>query len=200
MIIDLLFLISAIYGLYIGFSRGIIKTVFTILSVLFGVIIAFRFSPTVTEMLETAFDTDNPLMFIAGFLLTLVLTMIFIRTFARVLENGLKTANINLFNQAAGALLTAAFTTLIFSFLLRFGNMARLVNEDTKRESFTYSLLEKYPDSAIRLLKKAQPTFKQFWDRSMEFIDKMNDYRVERSDSEPSIYDIDDEGNRTSRN
>lgn len=200
MIIDLLFLISAIYGLYLGFFRGIVKTVFMVLSVVFGVIVAFRFSPTVTKFLETAFDSSNPLMFLAGFLLTLVLTMIFIRSFARVIENGLKGANVNFFNQVAGALITAAFSTLIFSFLIRFGNAARLINEDTKQQSFTYRLLEKYPDTALGLLKKAQPTFKKFWDSSMEALDKLDDYRVEQSESEPSIYDIDDDGNRTSRN
>lgn len=190
MIIDLLFLITAIYGLYLGYSRGIIKTVFTVLSVLFGVIIAFRFSPDMTEFLETAFDSTNPLMFIAGFLLTFVLTMIAIRTVARVLENGLESANINFINQAAGAVLTASFTTLLFSTLVLFANKAHLIEEDTKRDSLTYSYLERYPQTMWALLGKAKPTLQRFWDHSVEFMDRLEDYRVEDSESEPTIYDI----------
>lgn len=200
MIIDLLFLITAIYGLYLGYSRGIIKTVFTVLSVLFGVIIAFRFSPDTTKLLESLFTSTNPLMFIAGFLLTFVLTMIGIRMFARVLENGLESANINFLNQAAGAALTAAFTTLLFSTLVLFANKAHLIEEDTKQDSITYSYLEKYPQTMWGLLGKAKPTLQRFWDRSVEFMDRLEDYRVEDSESEPTIYDIEeDEPTRTTQ-
>jgi len=207
MIIDLLFLITAIYGLYLGYSRGIIKTVFTVLSVLFGVIIAFRFSPDMTrfspdmtELLESLFTSTNPLMFIAGFLLTFVLTMIAIRTFARVLENGLESANINFINQAAGAAITAAFTTLLFSTLVLFANQAHLIEEDTKQDSIPYSYLEKYPQTMWGLLGKAKPTLQRFWDRSVEFMDRLEDYRVEDSESEPTIYDIEeDEPTRTTQ-
>lgn len=193
MIIDLLFLITAIYGLYLGYSRGIIKTVFTVLSVLFGVIIAFRFSPDMTKFLETAFDSTNPLMFIAGFLLTFVLTMIAIRTIARILENGLESANINFINQAAGAAITAAFTTLLFSTLVLFANKAHLIEEDTKQDSFTYSYLEKYPQAMWAVLGKTKPTLQRFWDHSVDFMDRLEDYRVEDAESETTIYDIEED-------
>ncbi len=199
MIIDLMFLGVAIYGLYIGFGRGIIKTVFTVASVVFGIVVAFRFSPDLTEFLETAFDSDNPLLFIPGFLLTLVITMILIRSVAKVFENGLKTANINFINQAAGAALTAAFTTLLFSLLLWFGDQAHLIKPETKRESFTYSFLERYPKATWDVLKKAKPSLQKFWGRSLEFLDRMEDYRVESSESEHTIYNIDEEGRRTPR-
>lgn len=193
MIIDLLFLITAIYGVYLGYSRGIIKTVFTVLSVLFGIIIAFRFSPDTTKLLETLFTSTNPLMFIAGFLLTFVLTMIGIRTFARVLENGLESANINFINQAAGAALTAAFTTLLYSSLVLFADKAHLIEENTKDESFTYSYLEKYPKTMWRVVGQAKPALQRFWDRSVEFMDRLEDYRVEDAESEPTIYDIEED-------
>lgn len=192
MIIDLLFLASAIYGLYIGFTRGIIKTIFTVLSVVFGLIIAFRFSPDATDFLGTALDSDNPLMFVAGFILTFVLSMIIIRTFARALESGLRSANINVINQAAGAVLTAAITTLLFSMLLWFGDQAHLIKDDSKRESLSYSFLERYPKNVWKQAGKLKPTLTKFWGRSMDFFDKLEGYRVERSESEPSIYDIEE--------
>ncbi len=197
--IDLLFLISAGYGLYIGYGRGIIKTVFNVLSWLFGAIVAFRFSPDMTEVLSTALATENPLMFIPGFLLTFVLTMILIRSVARVFENGLQSANINFINQAAGALLTAAATTLLFSVLLWFGDQAHLIREETKRESITYTYLENYPKATWKMLGKIKPTLQRFWGRSIDFIDRMADQRAERENAETTIYDIDDEGNRTPR-
>lgn len=199
MIIDLLFLIIAIYGLYLGFSRGIIKTVFTVLSYLFGVVAAFRFAPDMTDFLESAFGSTNPLMFVAGLLLTFVLTMIGIRMVAKFLENGLQTANINFINQAAGALITAAFFTLLYSSLMVFADRSRLIEAETKRQSFTYTYLEKYPASMNRLFQRSKPALQRFWDRSMEFFDRLEGYRVENSESEPTIYDIEDDSSTGSR-
>ncbi|MBK7872130.1 MAG: CvpA family protein [Saprospiraceae bacterium] len=67
--IDLFFFITAGYGFFLGFYRGIIQTIFTILSYVFGLLAAFKLSPAATKFLETATGSDHPLMFVAGFLI-----------------------------------------------------------------------------------------------------------------------------------
>ncbi|MCB0617377.1 MAG: CvpA family protein, partial [Saprospiraceae bacterium] len=121
MVIDIIFVIMAGYGFYLGFAKGIIRTIFTILSFLFGLLAAFKFAPAATKFLETAFDSNNPMMFLAGFLLSFVLTMILIRLVARAIEGFLRTANINIVNQFAGGLLLAGMMTLLYSMVLWFG-------------------------------------------------------------------------------
>ncbi len=197
--IDILFLIAVVWGFFIGFTRGVIKTVFNVLSILFGIVIAVRFSPDVTDVLQTAMANDNPLLFIPGFLLTLVLTVVLIRFFSGALEKGLQTAQINIINQLAGGLLTAAFFTLLYSLLLWFGDQAHIINRETKEQSISYPFLEKYPQTTWKILGKIKPTLQQFWGRSLEFIDKIDEYRVEQSSTETTIYDIDEEGRRTPR-
>ncbi|MBK8705844.1 MAG: CvpA family protein [Saprospiraceae bacterium] len=86
MIVDILFLIAAGYGFYLGFSRGIIKTVFTVLSIMIGVVAAAKFGPAMTDFLESVANSHSPLMFIAGLLLTFVATMLLIRIAANVAE------------------------------------------------------------------------------------------------------------------
>jgi membrane protein required for colicin V production len=194
MIIDLIFVIVAGYGIYLGFSRGIIKTVFTVLAYVFGFVVAVKFSSVVTEFIQSAFSTESPFLFVPGFLLTFVLTILAIRTLANIFERGLETANVNLFNQVAGAVLTAAVTTLLFSVLVRFSDRARLLADTTKAESTTYPYLIEYPELAKNLLGKTTPFFEEFWDKSMLFIDKFSE--PETDEPAPSIYDIDDEGKR----
>jgi len=99
MVIDIIFAVAAAYGFWIGFSRGIIQTIFTILAYVVGLMTAFRFGPQMTQLLESLFSNTNPLMFIAGFVVTFVLTMLFIRLIARGLEGLLQTVNINVINQ-----------------------------------------------------------------------------------------------------
>ena len=189
--IDLFFLIIFVYGFYVGFTKGIIRTVFYILSVLFGIIIAFRFSPDVTSLLKTALDSTNPLLFVPAFALTFILCVMAIRTLARIFENGVKGVNINFINQIIGGVVTAAFTTLLYSLIIWFGNQAHLIQESSKNESMTYSFLEKYPQTTWDLLEKAGPSLKQYWSRSLELIDQIQASR-ESSETEPSIYDIEE--------
>ena len=189
MAIDLIFVVLAAWGFYLGFSRGIIKTIFTILSVVFGLMMAFRFGPTVTGTLESLFS-ENPLMFIAGFLLTFVGTMFIIRFLASSLEGVLESANINFINQIIGGFFVSALIVLVFSMILWFGDKSHLVGESTKEESVTYSYLEKYPQKVWALSAKAKPIFEDFWDHSIEFMDDLEKMSVERRESDPEFYDI----------
>jgi membrane protein required for colicin V production len=192
MVIDVIFAVFALWGFYLGFSRGIIKTVFTILSVVFGLMMAFRFGPDVTSFLETAVN-DNALMFLAGFLLTFVLTMVIIRLFASFLEGALESANINFINQAIGGTVMAGIMVLLYSVLLWFGDRSHLINEEAKQESTTYTYLEQYPELVWYYGEKAKPVLEDFWDHSIDFMDRLEDAKVQREESDPVIYDLPDE-------
>lgn len=196
MVIDIIFATAAIWGFYLGFSRGIIKTIFTILSVVFGLMIAFRFGPDITALLERTVS-DNALMFIAGFLLTFVLTMVGIRLFANFLESALESANINFINQIIGGFFMAGLIVLVYSMLLWFGDRSRLIEDATKAESVSYAYLEQYPEQVWKWSGKARPVIEDFWDHSLEFMDRLDKAKVEREESDPYIYDIpDDEDTR----
>jgi membrane protein required for colicin V production len=189
MVIDIIFAVSAAWGFYVGFSRGIVKTIFTVLSVVFGLIMALRFGPQVTGVLESAFS-KNPLMFIAGFLVTFVGTMMLIRLFARFIEGALESANINFINQTIGGLFTAVLFTLIYSTLLWFGDKSKLISDEGKRDSLTYERLEQFPGIVLQWGAKAKPIFADFWEHSIQFMDELERMGAQREESEPYIYDI----------
>lgn len=190
-VIEIVLFIFVGYGFYLGFSKGIIKTVFTVLSYILGIMAAFKFAPAMTSFLESSFNTTNPLMFIAGFLLSFVLTIIIIRMLARGLEGVFKTANVNIINQLLGGALLAGFMILVYSMLLWFGEKSDIIDEDTKYESITYPYLKEYPDMIWDLGKTLQPVFDDFWTASAEFMDKING-AVERSETE-ELFDIPDD-------
>jgi len=197
-IIDIFFGIVAIYGFYKGFSQGIIKTVFTIISILLGIIAAVKFGPDMSGLLETLFSTSYALMFLAGTILTFVLTMIFIRIIASSIEKVLESANINIINQVMGGFVLASLMIALYSVLVLFADRSRLISEETRQTSLTYGLLIQFPSKISSAGRYLQPTFEEFWDHSLDFIDKMDqDVSVERHESD-EIYDIEeDEENAT---
>lgn len=197
MVIDLLFAIAALYGFWIGYSRGIIQTIFRILAYVIGLMAAFRFAPAMTDFLESVFSNTNPLMFVAGFLLSFVLTMLFIRLLARGLEGLLEAGNINVINQVAGGLLLASVLVLVYSVIVWFADSSKIISEQTKRESYTYEYLEVYPTYVWEVGKHVKPVFQDFWDHTVDFLDRVEDMDmgIEKTESEPSFYDLEEQEN-----
>jgi len=192
MVIDIIFAIAAIYGFYLGFTKGIIRTLFSVLSILLGFVGGFKFAPAMTKFLETAFGSDSPLMFLAGFLLSFVLVMIIIRTLARGLEKVLKTANVNVVNQFAGGVLLGGVMVFLYSLILWFADISGIL--DTAKEgSVTYEYLEVFPEQAGKVYEFLKPSIKDFWNGSVKAMDKIKELKTEQEESEPNIFDINEE-------
>lgn len=196
MALDIMCAILAVYGFYLGFSRGIIKTVFTIMAVFFGIIAAAKFGPSMTDFLQSLFSYHNPLMFLAGLLLTFVLTMAIIRMLSNGLENVLESANINIINQITGGVLMALILVAFFSVLVLFGNKSHIIDDSTKEESITYPMLEKMPDRLMAAGKVLKPVFTDFWQYSVDFMDRLENMDVERSEQD-NVFDIEDEDDKS---
>lgn len=193
MIIDILFLIIAGWGFYQGFTRGIIKTVFTVFSIVFGLLVAFKLSPAATRFIETAFGTDSPFTFIAGFLLAFFLTMIVIRLTAQFLEKSLEAANINVINKFAGGLLLVSLYTFIYSILLWFSDKSHIITPETSQQSVTYVYLKEFPGKMRTAYEFVKPGFQDFWKESVKLVDRMQEKSLEKTESQPTIFDIPDE-------
>ena len=194
MVIDVLLLIFAGWGFYQGYSRGIISTVFTVFSIVFGLVAAFKLTPGAARMLETSFKIDQTLSFPVGFLLTLVLSLLLIRMVGQFIEKGLEKANINFLNQTAGGILLASLYTLLYSVLLWFGSESTVVTKETSEASITYPYLKEFPKKMRGVYEIVKPTFKDFWQESVHFLDRLEESDgVEETESEPNIFDIPDE-------
>lgn len=182
MVIDIICVLVVLYGFYLGFSKGIISTVFTFISLTLGMMAAFKFAPGMTMFLEQTFSDDTPLMFLAGFLLSFFVVMMVIRMVARGLEGLLKTANINVINQAAGGLLLSGILVLLYSFLLWFADSGHMLDQATKEQSITYTYLEQFPGEVKRIGGQLQPVFTDFWDQSMDMMDRLEQMSIEQTE------------------
>ncbi len=193
MVIDLIFVIMALFGFYMGYSRGIIQTVFTFGSIFIGLLIAFKFAQNMTDFLSDLFNSTNPLMFIAGFLLSFVITMILIRMVARGLESILKSAHLNVVNKVIGGMVLSGVFILVLSVLTWFGDEAHLIDAKTKRASITYPYMQQYPTQVKAVAYKIQPTFVSFWNQGLDMLDRLETTNVEKTESKDKVYDIDED-------
>lgn len=194
MIIDFLCLIIALYGFWVGYSRGIIKTVLTTISFLFGFMAAAKFSPTVSTMLQEWIDAPGSIMLPAAFLLTFILTLVLFRMLANGLEGMLEAVNINFINQIAGGGISMFFFVFLYSVLVSFADNSRMIDPDTKEDSFTYEILQPIPDYAWTLGKSVWPVFQEFYQYALDVMDQI-DTQVERQEND-KFFDIEEDDER----
>jgi membrane protein required for colicin V production len=189
-VIDIICLVVGLYGFWVGYSRGIIKTVLTLMSLLFGVMAAAKFSPTVSSMLQEWFNGPKSVMFLAAVVLTFILTLVLFRMIANALEGMLESVNINFINQIMGGTVAAVFFIFAYSLLLAFADNSRLIDEQTKTDSYTYPVLEPMPEYAWEIGQAVWPVFQEFYQYALDVMDAI-DSQVERQE-EDRFFDLDD--------
>jgi membrane protein required for colicin V production len=175
MILDIIAALVIAYGAYVGYSRGIIKTVFDTLSIVVAIAASLMLSPIVINIVDSIFHISPAITFIIGIVLTFILVMALVRFIGNKLENLFESANINFVNKFAGAALQGLFFAFILSMLLWLGDRLNVIKEETKQESISYSILEPLPEKAQVVFEKLKPVFKDFWDKTIEVMDGVKD-------------------------
>lgn len=189
--IDIIFIASFAYGFWQGYTRGIIGTVFNILAYVFGITLAFKMTPTTTNILERLFNSDNPAMFIGAFIVNLVFIMFIMHMAAKSLEGFFQAVYLGIINQIAGGIFTGAMMVLIWSILLWFLVKVNFMNDATIAESRSYPFLKDLPAQSKVILQRFKPLGEEIWGTSINWMDRLERYGQEKTGSDqPKIYEI----------
>ncbi len=189
MVIDIVCLIFLAYGFWVGYSRGIISTVLSLVSYVFGVLAAMKFGPIAADMLFEAFPAVTSAgAFILGVVLLFFLTLVLFRILARGLTGVMESVNINFINQVLGGLLSGLFFTFIFSGLVYFGDRSHIISDEVRADSVTYPVLAKLPDLVIDNAKAIFPIFYDFYEQAVDAMDRLRD-GVDKRESD-NIFDL----------
>ncbi|MBP7184036.1 MAG: CvpA family protein [Saprospiraceae bacterium] len=175
MYIDLLCLLVGGYGFYWGFSRGIIQTVFNVVSYILGLLIAFKFTSMTSEMMSTLLNYNSPFLFFGSFILLMFLCIAGIRLLSRGLENSLDFVNAGILNQIAGGILSGGLLVLVFSSFVWFADKANLITYEQKMKSRTYEYLLPLPEKAKQVGAFFLPVVENFWQETNQMLNGMKE-------------------------
>ena len=173
MAIDIIAALIAVYGFYLGYTKGIVKTIFGIVSIFIGLLAALKLSPYIVQMLEKVSGSNSPMVFLVGFALTFVLTLFLVRFFGNRLEDLLKMIKINIFNQVIGGAALSVLFLLLFSYGIWFADQVKVISEPVKKASYTYSYLQTLPEKSKSAIAMVKPLFREFADKASATIDSV---------------------------
>jgi membrane protein required for colicin V production len=184
MILDVIVAIVVSLGFYLGYTRGLIKTVFDSLSLLIGILAALKLSPIVINIIQSLVKTSPAIIFLVGVVITFIGVMIIIRFIGKKLEDMLEAINLNFVNKIAGGVLQAIFFAYILSLSVWLINSLNVFKPETKAVSITYSLLEPLPEKGKVVYSAMKPIFQGFWDKTLEAMDSIKSKADEPGKSE----------------
>ncbi len=191
MAIDIICLIFLAYGFWIGYSKGIISTVLTLTSYVFGVLAAMKFGPILGDMIfGWAPALTSVGSFIIGVVAVFVMTLVLFRIVAKGLTSFMENININFINQILGGVLSGLFFTFIFSGLVFFGDQSRIISDELRTSSITYKPLTQIRIAVWEQGKSLYPVFRDFYDKSVDAMDRLRD-NVDKGESD-SIFDLEE--------
>ncbi len=190
MSLDLIVFVVAAWGFYQGYSHGIIQTVFSFVSYFFGLLIAFKFTPVATNVLNQTLGSQNPLMFVAGFLTMFAFVMLVFRLVARGFEGVVSVAHLGMVNRMAGAVLLGTIYVALFSILCWFASKANLIDQSTKDTARTWPILEAIPPRAKAVAERVSPIVKDFWNSSINMVDRLEKYGAQKTETQQRVYDL----------
>lgn len=173
MIIDLLTAIFVSLGAYLGYQRGIIRTVFDTLSLIIGIIAALKLSPITIDILQKLLGINPALTFILGIAITFVGVMYLIRFIGRKLEQVLEVVHLNFVNKIAGAAIQGFFFATMLALAVGLVDKISLLTPETKAASVSYPHLQKVPELSQGMFNTLKPVFSGFWDKMLETIDQV---------------------------
>lgn len=187
MYIDIILGLSLAFGFYVGYSRGIIKSLFAILSLIVAILAAMKLSPLVITFLGNQLSWDPRWIIVLGFVLTFIVVVVAIRYAGKILEKMLIKLEINFMNKILGGAISAFLFLVIFSTFVWFMDEVKLLSPEAKQESMTYELVEPIPQVVAALGQQVKPAFQNFWNKTAEAMDQIRIEAEERQKEERLI-------------
>jgi membrane protein required for colicin V production len=140
---DLAVLVPLLFGMYKGFTKGLILSVATLIGLVLGVWAGVKFSHITSEILFEKFQLDIPLLSFAVTFLCVLIGMYFI---GKLISKFIDILALGLFNKIGGALFSACKTILILAVVLLFfeniNNKFNLVDTAILNDSMLYPFLK----------------------------------------------------------
>ncbi len=175
MVLDIIVALILAYAFYSGYSKGIIGTFFSVVSIFIGILAAMKLSPIVIGLLDNVLNINPAFVFIIGFVLTFILVIALIRFIGNRLEDLLKFAHLNFINKIGGGLILTLAFAIGLSYALVFLNKTRIISESAKESSLSYALLAPLPEATKGITESVKPLFRDFWDKVVDTVDEIKE-------------------------
>jgi len=168
--IDIIWIVLAIYGIWKGWTKGLILSLFTTLAWGLGILAAVKLSSVAATALHDNFNIESNYMPVISFLAVFIVIALVIYLIGKSLEKIIEVANMGFLNKMAGAVLYVVIFTAVLSIFIWLIDQGALISTTVKAQSKTYGFINQISDFMINDLASYTPKVKQMFEDFQEFI------------------------------
>ncbi len=158
--IDIILCIPIVWGLYKGFTKGLIVEAATMIAFGLGIWGGIKFSDFVANQMKKTFSWNSPYLPIVAFAVTFLGIVILIYFIAKLVQGMVEGMALGAFNKIGGAIFGALKFALVMSVVIFMIDAVEqsypLVTSKTKEESLLYKPVGKIAPMLIPALNKSK--------------------------------------------
>jgi membrane protein required for colicin V production len=144
--LDIIFIIPIVWLAYVGFKKGLIIELSTLLALVLGVFVSLYFSDVTAEFLKDSFDLKTKYLKLISFIITFLLVVIAVNLIGKLIEKFVDMVALSFLNKSAGGVFGVLKAVVILSLLLFFiekvDKKKFLLSEELTQNSLFYPYIQ----------------------------------------------------------
>ncbi|MEO6168387.1 MAG: CvpA family protein [Chitinophagales bacterium] len=172
--IDIAWMILALYGIWKGWTNGLILSIFTTLAWGIGILAAVKLSAVAAQALHDKFNLESEYMPVISFLAVFAVIALVIYLIGKSLEKIVEIAQIGFLNRMGGVILYVSVYTVLFSIFIWLLDQVEIISPFVKQQSKTYSVISTVSDFMINNISSYTPAVKEMFAEFAAFLEKLS--------------------------
>ncbi|MBA2423538.1 MAG: CvpA family protein [Chitinophagales bacterium] len=171
--IDIVWLILALFGLWKGWTQGLILSIFITLAWIIGLLGALKLSSVMSHTLQEIFNIQADYLPVLSFIVVFILIALLIYLVGKSLEKIIEMAHLGIINKISGAILRIGIYTLLFGIFLRMIDQIGFIKPELKASSKTYGTITDVTAYIINHASGLMPVIKKLFEGFHNFFEKV---------------------------
>jgi len=170
MIIDIVLLVFALTGFWLGYTKGIVRTLVMVAAYTFAVLVTLKISPLLMEFLSKTLPIGKVFALIFGTIAILVTLIFLVHWIAKKIDTSFQKGKLSGSDKIIGGIIMLIVGVLFYSMVLWPINQFEMIGEKSKASSISYKTLETIPLKTRTFVEGFKPLFSHFWQVMEETI------------------------------
>lgn len=157
--VDIIIIVPLIYAAWVGFKKGLVIEVFTLLALLVGIYAGIHFSDWTSGLINENVDIEGKYLPVVAFTLTFLAVGAIVFFAGKMIERMLKVVNLSPLNKAFGllfGLIKMVYTLSILIILLEtYDERGDFIPENIKSESLLYEPVKVTASATIPAIEES---------------------------------------------
>ena len=156
-IIDIIILVCCVPALIHGFSKGFVSQAVSLVSLILGAWLSFKFSVPFGDWLKSFADLPGTVLHVIAFALILVIVMLLMGLIGKLLEKAIKVVMLGWLNKLLGVVFALFKAVLVIGLVIilfdAIYSLIPFVSSDTLNESILYQPIKNIANIVFPYLK-----------------------------------------------